>query len=265
VNFIPKKSLGQNFLINQSIINRILDVCNLKDTDIVLEIGPGQGALTYDLIDRVKEFYCIEIDKRLAQNIQDRTVDKNNIDIIQTDFLKFSIDKSLPQEEIKVISNLPYNSATAILEKLLMFRKKWSAIYVMVQLEHAQRMLAVPRTKKYGAFSCFMQYYSDMKILFKIPKSAFKPMPKVESCFMEILPKKELDIKVNDEKVFWRVIKQAFQQRRKTLINSLSGVYDKVELIGVCDKLKIPLNARAEELNLKCFAGLADGLMVKKN
>ncbi|MBF0478137.1 MAG: ribosomal RNA small subunit methyltransferase A [Candidatus Omnitrophica bacterium] len=255
----PRKSLGQNFLINRNIIQKIIDVCELKSDDIVLEIGPGKGAITEGIAKRVKQVFAVETDRVLADHLKMQFKDRN-VTVYDADILKFPFEQ-LP-DGIKIISNLPYNIATPIIEKVIGYRLKFTQFFMMVQWEYGQRICAVPDTKAYGSFSCFVQYYGKPDILFQIGRSAFQPMPKVQSCFIKYDLYSNLPWKTADEKQLFHVIRTAFQQRRKTILNSLNIFADKRTLEQIFKGLGIDPQDRAEDVNLGQFIQIAEALRV---
>ncbi len=256
----PKKSLGQNFLVNSRIQERIIAACDLQTDETVLEIGPGKGALTQKIIEQVKLVLAIEKDKRCVDHLCGQMEGKS-IEIVHADILAYPFESLQPKT--KIIGNLPYNIATPIIEKFLKHRKRFSAFYMTVQLEYGQRMAAKPNAKKakvYGAFSCFVQYYADVKMLFKIKNTAFHPVPKVESCFLKLTPR-EPQWKAENEEFLFRLIRTCFSQRRKTILNSLSSIVDKKTMKPVLGKLQIHPTLRAENLSLEKFVHLANALV----
>jgi len=257
---IPKKRLGQNFLINTTIQERIISSCDLKPTDVVLEIGAGKGALTEAIANRVKHVYAIETDEGLVEYLE-QNLNQKNISIIHADILRYSF-KSLPSN-VKIIGNLPYNIASPIIEKVLINKKQFTSLYMTVQLEFGKRLLAKPHTKDYGSLSCFIQYYTQGKILFKIKNSAFYPVPKVQSCFicLRILP--DPKIKSLNEKYLFQIIRQAFGQRRKTIQNSLQPLCAKNDLLTILASIQIDPRSRAENLSLEDYIRLAERLIKK--
>lgn len=254
-HFSPKKSLGQNFLINPAIIKRIIASCDLKPTDTILEIGPGKGALTHTISQHVESVIAIEKDNHLAGQLKQEFAN-TNVHIIHADILEHSFD-TLP-DNVKIIGNLPYNIATQIIEKVLNYRKKIYAFYMTVQLEYGQRVAAKPDNKSYGSFSCFVQYYADAKILFKIKNSAFQPIPKVQSCFLHLSMLKEPKYKAENENRLFGIIRACFGQRRKTIQNSLSSILDKNETPNLLQTLNINPKLRAENLSLEEYVRISN-------
>jgi 16S rRNA (adenine1518-N6/adenine1519-N6)-dimethyltransferase len=192
---IPKKHLGQNFLVNANITQRIIDSCQISEKETILEIGPGLGALTKEIANRSEHVYAVETDKRLYDQLTD-AVSLKKINLIHADFLK--CDLSFLPQKTKVIGNLPYKISTPIIEKLINNRQLFQDLFLTVQLEFGKRLAAKPNSKDYGSLSCFVQYYCDTKILFKIRNSCFRPIPKVTSCFVH-LRFRPAKIKAKDE------------------------------------------------------------------
>lgn len=253
--FFPKKSLGQNFLVNPRIQERLIEACALEKNDVVLEIGPGKGVLTRPLADRVKKVLAIEKDNYLAPQLE-KEFAGTNVTIEHADILKYPFEQ-LPAP-MKVVGNLPYNIATPIIEKVLAFRHKFSVFYMTVQLEYGNRIVARPHSKEYGSLSCFVQYYAQAQKLFKIPPSAFRPAPKVDSCFLSLHMRPEPARKARDEEFLFKLIRACFSQRRKILKNSLAVIYGKEEGEELLRNLNIDPMVRAEDLRLEDYVRLAN-------
>ncbi|MBI5416182.1 MAG: ribosomal RNA small subunit methyltransferase A [Candidatus Omnitrophica bacterium] len=253
--FFPKKSLGQNFLINPRIRQRIIEACELQPDDVVLEIGPGMGVLTRPLSAAVKHVLAIEKDNFLAPQLE-KEFAGTNVTVEHADVLKYPFEQlSAP---MKVVGNLPYNIATPIIEKVLAFRRKFPVFYLTVQLEYGNRIVAKPGSKDYGSLSCFVQYYAQTEKLFKIPPSAFSPAPKVNSCFLSLRMRLEPAAKARDEEFLFKLIRTCFSQRRKTLKNSLAVIYGKGETEELLRKFDIDPMLRAEDLSLEDYVRLAN-------
>ncbi|MCA9400984.1 MAG: ribosomal RNA small subunit methyltransferase A [Candidatus Omnitrophica bacterium] len=250
---LPKKYFGQHFLINKNIIAKIIDICDISANETILEIGPGEGAMTFEIAHRAKKVIAVEKDLD-ATHLLKKKIEDGNIEIHQQDFLKF--DLNLLKVKSKVIANLPYNVATPIIEKLIANKNLFTDCYVMVQLEHAARMCAQPHCKDYGSLSCFIQYHTQPKILFKISPGSFRPPPKVNSCFMKISLRETPEYKVKNERAFFQMIRSAFQQRRKTILNALSGQIEKERLLSGFHHACIDLKSRAENISLKQYIEL---------
>ena len=265
----PKKSLGQNFLVDQNIRNKIVASLDLKPDDIVLEIGSGKGELTQAIARCVKAVYAIEIDRRLLSILTEAVNSSGNIRIINQDVLKLDLAGLIAKEKIKgrikVFGNIPYYISSPIIERLLDFRKSISAVYITVQKEFAKRVVASPGGKDYGSFSCFVQYYTSPRIIFDISRNCFKPSPKIDSSFLELKISKVPSVIVKDEKLFFKIIRSAFNQRRKVLGNSLSEVVTPEALQAFFRKSGLNPHRRPETLGLKDFALLADTQYFLKN
>lgn len=256
----PKKSLGQNFLIDKNIQRKIIDACELRPCDIVLEIGGGRGELTRLIADNADKVYCLEIDRYLCKTLKDGLKGYTNIKIINQDILKFNLKKNFKnsKNKIKVIGNLPYYITTPIIEHLLKYREKIITVFITVQKEFARRLTALAGSKDYGSFSCFAQYYTKAKILFLIKKGCFRPQPNVDSTFLRLEIRKVPPVKINDERLFFKIIRGAFNKRRKTLRNSLKGIVSTERLEVFFNKYNIDTNTRPECLALEDFAKLAN-------
>jgi 16S rRNA (adenine1518-N6/adenine1519-N6)-dimethyltransferase len=250
-----KKSLGQHFLVSPSIQQRIVDSSGFNKDDTILEIGPGTGIMTNLFKDKVNKIIAIEKDNNLAPLLTERFAG-SNVTIIHDNILDYPFE-NLP-EKIKVFGNLPYNIATPILTKLVSYRSQFPLAYVTVQLEYGQRCIAQPHGKDYGSLSCFLQYYADIQMLFKIRNTAFSPPPKVQSCFLKLSFPKSLPLKAHDENLLFKIIRHAFNQRRKTILNSLSPLKDKRHLSSLFGVLHISPQSRAENLKLKDYVDLAN-------
>jgi 16S rRNA (adenine1518-N6/adenine1519-N6)-dimethyltransferase len=260
----PKKSLGQNFLIDQNVQAKIICACDLTPDDIVLEIGAGKGDLTGKLAQKAKKVYALEIDERLYPFLQQALGVYENCQLIKADILKFDIDKFLQdnqiRQKIKVIGNLPYYISSPIIEYLISYRQRISTAFITVQKEFGRRVRAPAGSKEYGSFSCFTQYYCQCKILFEIKRNSFKPAPKVDSCFLSLNFRQKPPVSVRDEGAFFKLIRTAFNQRRKTLRNSLEGLAAQEKLGEFLLVSGINKNIRPEDLGLEEFAKLSNYL-----
>lgn len=252
-----KKKYGQNFLIDQNIQEKIVKAAQVKDTDTVVEIGPGLGALTSHLVRRTKQLYLYEIDQGLVSYLEEEYISKGVVihhqDILQAD-LQFP-------SSIKVISNLPYYITSPVLFYLLENKQPISDIVVMMQKEVAERLSATPKTKQYNALTVILSYLADVKVLFHVPKTSFYPVPEVDSSVVLIQPYQQ--IKGDPETPnFIRFVKNCFHQRRKTLLNNLSSTYHiaKKDLDLLLEESIHTLTVRAEELSLDQFMQLYEEL-----
>ncbi|MFH1655900.1 MAG: 16S rRNA (adenine(1518)-N(6)/adenine(1519)-N(6))-dimethyltransferase RsmA [Candidatus Omnitrophota bacterium] len=245
-----KKSLGQNFLSDDNIKRKIIHACQLSKDDFVLEIGPGLGALTKDIAIGVKSITAVEKDVRLCGHLVILLDDYKNLILINEDILKFKIT----QKNTKVVGNIPYNISSPIIEHLINQRDKISVIYISLQKELARRIIAKPGGKDYSSFSLFVQYYTIPEIKFIIKRGSFKPQPKVDSAFVELIVRKVPAVKVKNEELLFRIIRACFNQRRKMISNTLRD-FVRADKISQID---IDQNCRPEELSLQDFAKIAD-------
>lgn len=257
----PKKSLGQNFLIDKNILNKILTYSCPKKDERILEIGPGRGELTGLLIKHAKEVIAVEIDTNLCEQLGRKFKDCANLTLINKDILKLKISG---YKRLKVIANIPYYITTPIISYLLKNKNALSQIFITVQKEYAMRLKAKPKETSYGALSCFAQYFTRPALLFSIKNTSFRPMPRVNSSFvrLEILPTPS--VKVKDEAVFFKLIRNAFNQRRKQIKNSLSKMLPQEEIQRIFKNLHINPGIRAEELSLSDFAAITNSLTPQK-
>jgi 16S rRNA (adenine1518-N6/adenine1519-N6)-dimethyltransferase len=256
----PKKSLGQNFLRDGRARRRIVDACGFSPSDVVLEIGPGQGAVTPLIAERVKKLYAVELDTRLASELQERFAG-TNVTVEKADILAFdpaSIQESR-SARIKVFGNIPYYITSPIIEHLFASRALIETVFLTVQKEFAERMCAEPGTKTYGSFSCFVRYYARPRILFRVKRNSFYPPPKVDSCFVRLDIREHPPVEVSDEQKLFSVIRHAFQQRRKTLRNSLEGIVSREQLESFFSCRQLAPGTRPERLSLEDFAALSEG------
>lgn len=254
------KKLGQNFLIDEDVVDGIVQAANIKPGDEVLEIGPGIGTLTQGLAEAGGNIIAVELDRRLIEILGKTLAGYENIKLVHGDILKFDISREISAEKYKVVANLPYYITTPIIMRFLEERLPVELLVTMVQKEVAQRMVAKPGGKDYGSLSVSVQYYTEPEIMFIVPPTSFVPAPAVESAVIRCKVRSEPPVKV-DEKVFFRVVKAAFAQRRKTLANCLkvAGIpADKV--LDVLSTANIDPRRRGETLSLEEFAAVANAL-----
>lgn len=261
-NFKFSKSLGQNFLIDGNILRKICEEGQVSKKDNILEIGPGIGTLTEELSSRANKVVAVELDKALIPILDETLKDCYNVEIVSGDILKIDLLKLFKEkfknENIKVVANLPYYITTPIIGKLLEDELDIDSILVMVQYEVAERMKASPGTKDYGSLSVFVQYYTEPEIIFSVPKTAFMPSPNVDSAVIELKIRKE-KLELENRERFFKVVKAAFSQRRKTILNSLSSGL-KIEKDIVRDTLNksgIDSKLRAENLTIEDFSKIS--------
>ncbi|HWR07594.1 16S rRNA (adenine(1518)-N(6)/adenine(1519)-N(6))-dimethyltransferase RsmA [Sporomusa sp.] len=253
------KRLGQNFLIDSNVVDGIVSAAKVAEGDVVLEIGPGIGTLTQGLAEAGAAVTAVELDRRLLDVLAKTLDGYDNVKVIHGDILKIDISREINQEKYKVVANLPYYITTPIIMKFLEERLPIELLVTMVQKEVAERMVAKPGGKDYGALSVAVQYYTQPEIMFTVPPQAFIPAPAVESAVIRCTVRSEPPVKVESEKMFFRVVKAAFAQRRKTLANGLkAGGLDKEELIQVLDQAQIDGQRRGEQLSLAEFAAIAN-------
>lgn len=266
-NFNIKKNFGQNFLIDQHVIDKIISSSDITDDDIILEIGPGIGTLTQYLAKAAKKVIAVEIDNSLIPILKGVLSRFDNVEIINNDILKldiWDIVNTNKDKNIKVVANLPYYITTPIIMKLLEERFPIESITVMIQKEVAYRMNAKPDSKDYGALSLAVQYYSLPYIVANVPQNCFIPRPSVDSAVIKLNILSSPSINVNDENLMFKLIKIAFSQRRKTLLNCLYNVgdfnLDKKEIAKLLNESGFDENIRGEKLLLKDFAILSNEL-----
>jgi 16S rRNA (adenine1518-N6/adenine1519-N6)-dimethyltransferase len=256
----PKKSLGQNFLVDKNIRRKIVDNCQLQKSDIVLEIGSGNGEITELIAGRVDKIHALEIDPYLCVVLKRVLAAFKNVKIINQDILKLNPRNYFGKltQKIKVVGNIPYYIASPIITHLLEYRDMINKIFLTTQKEFGVRLCANPGSKDYGAFSCLVQYYSKPEVLFSIKNTCFSPVPKVDSSFLCLAMLDKPCVEVKDEELFFRVIRRAFNQRRKTLKNSLKGVIPPEKLTRFFQEYYIDSRIRPENLSLADFANLAN-------
>ncbi|MDD5348156.1 MAG: 16S rRNA (adenine(1518)-N(6)/adenine(1519)-N(6))-dimethyltransferase RsmA [Candidatus Omnitrophica bacterium] len=256
----PKKRLGQNFLLDKNIQKKIVACADVQPQDSVLEIGAGRGALTRLLAHKAHWVYAVEIDRDLCALLKDEFKAVPNVVVMPQDILALDLRKqfSLLERKLVVIGNIPYYITTPIIEHFFDFRDLIKDIFLTVQKEFACRMTAAAGDREYGAFSCFVQYHTEPKILFEIKKTSFYPAPKVDSCFLRLSVRRKPPVEVADEGLLFRIIRAGFQQRRKTLKNSLKPVIPQQTLEAFFSQYSIDPRIRAEKLTLQDFANLAN-------
>jgi 16S rRNA (adenine1518-N6/adenine1519-N6)-dimethyltransferase len=264
MHFKPKKRLGQNFLFDKNVQRKIIQSLELKLSDIVLEIGAGRGELTGLIAERVARICALEIDPTLCEILKNVSSHHSKIEIVNQDILQFNLKKHFRglKNTIKIVGNIPYYISSPIIEHLLKFKNTIGTIFLTVQKEFAKRMVASPGSKEYACLSCFVQYYTEPKIMFSIKKTCFFPAPKVDSCLVRLKVFSKPKFKPENEKLFFRIIRLAFNKRRKTLRNSLRGTIPKQDLELFLKSHGIDTNARPEDLRLEDFENLTK--IVKK-
>ena len=262
------KSLGQNFLIDDTVIENIVGGASIGKDDLVIEIGPGLGSMTALLVEKAKKVICIELDKKMIKILNDRFIAYNNIELINEDVLKLDLNKLIKQEkeqnkikDVKIVANLPYYITTPIIMKLLEENLDIASITVMIQKEVADRLIEIPSGKNTGAITYTVYYYCECEKIRKVENICFVPMPEVTSEVINLRLRKEPAVKVENKKVFFNIIKSAFMQRRKTLLNALvnTGVFkSKEEGAEILRKLNLREDIRAEKLTIEDFARICN-------
>ncbi|HOM02518.1 MAG TPA: 16S rRNA (adenine(1518)-N(6)/adenine(1519)-N(6))-dimethyltransferase RsmA [Acetivibrio sp.] len=259
------KSLGQNFLTDDNVVKKIVDVANVSDNDLVIEIGPGVGSMTTELAKRAKKVIAVEIDKRLIPALQENLCEFSNVDIVNKDIMDVNINELYDKGQygsIKVVANLPYYITTPIIMKLLEEENDINLMVFMVQKEVAQRMTAAPGKKDYGALSVAVQYYTKPEKAFDVPPHCFVPQPEVDSTVVKLNVNEAPPVQLINRDFFFKVVKAAFGQRRKTLVNALHNfkVLEKTkeEIKEILNQLGIDENARGETLSISQFAQLSN-------
>ena len=264
--FVFQKRFGQNFLIDTHVLDRIIGASEITKDDFVLEIGPGIGTMTQYLAEAAREVTAVEIDDALIPILQDTLKEWDNVSVIHGDILKTDIKKIADEKNqgkpIKVVANLPYYITTPIIMGLFESHVPVESITVMVQKEVADRMQTGPGSKDYGALSLAVQYYANPEIVANVPPNCFMPRPKVGSAVIKLTRHKEMSVEVQDEKLMFRLIRASFNQRRKTLSNSLKNSqeldYTKEQVEQCIQAAGLPGNIRGEALDLGKFAELAN-------
>lgn len=266
------KSLGQNFLIDGNIIRKICEGSSITEADGIIEIGPGIGTLTQQLSKYAKKVVAIELDKSLLPILDETLSECENVKVINEDALKIDLKKLIEEEfkglNVKVVANLPYYITTPIIMKLLETKLDIEKIVVMIQKEVAERMQSDPGSKVYGALSVAVQYYSNPQIIANVPSNVFIPRPNVDSAVIMLDVYDKSPVEVIDDKTMFNVVKSAFGQRRKTLLNALSGGnlgLSKEEISNVLEQADIDPKKRGEVLSIQEFANISNVISKLKN
>ncbi len=269
-----QKRFGQNFLIDGNVVEKIVREAGITKDDFVLEIGPGIGTMTQILCENAREVAAVEIDKNLIPILAETLAPYDNVSVINEDILKVDVRKLAEEKNdgrpIKVVANLPYYITTPIIMGLFESHVPLESITIMVQKEVAQRMQVGPGTKDYGALSLAVQFYADAQIVIKVPASCFMPRPNVDSAVIKLVRHEDAPVKVKDEQFMFRVIRAAFNQRRKTLANSLANSSElngsghactREDVTTALEAMGLPAGIRGEALTLAQFGELADRLI----
>lgn len=263
------KNLGQNFLIDDETVAGIVETASVSKEDLIIEIGPGLGTLTKELLERAGKVICIELDKRMIEILEDRFSMYDNFKVINEDVLKVNLKDLIQKEKIKntkIVANLPYYITTPIIMKLLEDKLDIETITVMIQKEVADRLVTEPGTGDTGAITYTIHYYTNPKRILEVPNTSFIPSPKVNSTVVKLNILKTPSIEVKNEKQLFDIIKTAFMQKRKTLVNAIanSGKYGSKEQVEkTLQKLEIDLKIRPEKMSLEQFAKLSNLIETK--
>ncbi len=265
--FTFSKALGQNFLINADVCPAMADMLGSDDSTGVIEIGPGIGVLTKELCKTAKKVVAIELDKRLFPVLDETLADYGNLEIIEGDVMKLDLRELINEKfadcsSIKVCANLPYYITSPVIMTLLESNLPVDEIVVMVQKEAAERLCAPIGSREAGAVSVAVNYYGQAEILFEVGRESFMPSPKVDSMVIKITLRDSREYLINDEKKFFSLVKSAFSQRRKTLVNSISNTLgiSKSDITNALNELGLDANIRAEKLRMEDFVNLYNSL-----
>ena len=266
------KALGQNFLINQNVVDKIVESSDITKEDLVIEIGPGLGTLTKELLEKAGKVICIELDKKMIKILTDRFSLYENFEVIHGDVLQIRLNKIIKEEKekngfksAKIVANLPYYITTPIIMKLLEDRLDLESITVMIQKEVADRLIAIPGEKETGAITYSVYYYATSEGIMEVPNDSFIPEPEITSKVIKLTLRKEPPVEVKSRGVMFKIIKSAFMQRRKTLLNALTNTkvfMSKEEGLRILKELQLDENVRAEKLTLNDFAEITNKILV---
>lgn len=263
------KNLGQNFLIDEQVVEGIVQSAQIQEQDIVIEIGPGLGTLTQKLLEKAKKVIAIELDSKMITILTERFALYNNFELLKNDVLKVDLKELIQKqnvkpENVKIVANLPYYITTPIIMKLLEDKLPIRSITVMIQKEVADRLTEIPGQKNTGAITYCVYYYCEPKEIMLVPSGSFIPEPQVNSEVINLNIRTKPPVSLKNEKLFFSVIKASFMQRRKTLINGLAnnGIASKEQVKEILNKMQLPENVRGEDLSIEQFAMLTNYLTV---
>lgn len=273
-NIRANKNLGQNFLINQEVLDNIIEKSEIIEDDMVIEIGPGLGTLTNELLKKAGKVICVELDSKMISILKERFRNNEKLEIINDDILKVNLKKIIEENKesgkiknVKIVANLPYYITTPIIMKLLEEKLDIECITVMMQKEVAERLIEVPGDKNTGAITYTVYYYCESEKIMEVPNSSFIPEPDVTSEVIKMNLRKNPVVQLDEPKVMFMIIKSAFMQRRKTLLNALTNskvFLSKQEGIEILNSLKLDEDVRAEKLSIQDFANIAKIICSKK-
>lgn len=269
-NIKANKNLGQNFLINREVVENIVNSSEINENDMVIEIGPGLGTLTKYLLEKAGKVLCIELDYKMIKILQDRFINYQNFELINEDVLKVDLNKIIKLNKesgkiknVKIVANLPYYITTPIIMKLLEDKLDIKSITVMIQKEVADRLIEIPGGKNTGAITYTVYYYCESQKIMEVPNSSFIPEPEVTSEVIKMNLRDKPAVNLENPKIMFMIIKSAFMQRRKTLLNALTNTkvfMSKQEGIEILKKLNLNENVRAETLSIQDFANIAKAI-----
>lgn len=270
-NIKANKSLGQNFLISEEVVTAIIDSSEITKQDCIIEIGPGLGTLTKKLLDKAEKVICIELDKNMVNILKDRFKYYDNFQLFNEDVLKVDLKELISKEKgkgniknVKVVANLPYYITTPIIMKLLEEELDLKSITVMIQKEVADRLIAIPGEKNTGAITYAIYYYTEAHEIMEVPNNSFIPEPEVTSKVIKLNIRKDPIVKVENKELMFKIIRSAYMQRRKTLLNSLtnSKVFNnKEEGVSILKELNLKEDIRAEKLTLQDFVNITNKIL----
>ena len=259
------KNLGQNFLIDENVIQNIIDSAQINQSDFVIEIGPGLGTLTSQLVEKADKVIAIELDQKMVKILQERFSLYSNFQLLNEDVLKVDLKTLIEKENtqkcpVKIVANLPYYITTPIIMKLLEEKLPIQNITVMVQKEVADRLTAIPGEKNTGAITYCVYYYCEPKQVMLVPNTSFIPEPKVNSEVIQLNIRQNPPVQLKNETVFFKIVKASFMQRRKTLLNGLTnaGIISKERMREILNKMQLPETVRGEDLSIEQFAQIAN-------
>ena len=257
------KSLGQNFLIDDSVLEDIIEASKITSEDFVIEIGPGVGTLTKLLLNKAKNVCAIELDSDLIPILEEELKEYGNLRIVMGDALKVDFNEIIGEEKsVKIVANLPYYVTTPIISKLLNGNYDISSITIMIQKEVAERIAARPNTKEYGALTLLVQYYSSVEIIREVSPKSFIPQPKVDSMVIKLNKLNLPRVTVRDKELFFKIVRESFNMRRKTLSNSMKNLkLEKDKLLQAFEKAGIDPRRRGETLSIEEFGKLSDCIL----
>ena len=265
------KDLGQNFLINNEVVENIINSSEVSEEDLIIEIGPGLGTLTKELIKRAGKVVCIELDKKMIKILKDRFITSSNLEILNEDVLQVDLNELIKKhkgndniKKAKIVANLPYYITTPIIMKLLEDKLDIESITVMIQKEVADRLIEIPGGKNTGAITYTIYYYCESEKIMEVPNNSFIPEPDVTSEVIKMKLRNKPAVEIENPKVMFMIIKSAFMQRRKTLLNALTNTQvfaSKQEGLKILKKLNLDENVRAENLSIQDYANIAKEIL----